>query len=110
MDKGWLIGILSGAFVFVVQLIANIFISHYLKKHLEKRDREQDQKDQARLKYEEVSLDVNTASAKLAYALAMAWKRGSPNGEVEAGINAYNEAMAKQAEFLRKQALYNIAK
>ena len=108
LDKSWLIGILTAALVFVVQIVANILISHYLKKHLEKRDKEQDAKEKAKIDYDQVSLEVNIASAKLSYALAMAIKRGSPNGEVEAGIAAYSEAMEKLQGFLRNQALYSI--
>lgn len=95
--------------IFVIQIIANVIISHMIKKKLEERDRKQAEKEQARVEYENVVLDVTNANAKLSYALAMAIKRGSPNGEVEAGISAYNEAMQKQTQFLQKQAIYRIA-
>lgn len=95
--------------IFVAQIIANVIISHMIKKKLEERDRKQAEKEQARVEYENVVLDVTNANAKLSYALAMAIKRGSPNGEVEAGISAYNEAMNKQTKFLQKQAIYRIA-
>lgn len=107
--EGWVIGLISGAVVFVVQLTANVIITHRVKRKLDKRDEEQDKKEKARVNYENVSLEVNLASAKLSYALAMAWKRGEPNGEVEAGVAAYGEAMDKLQEFLRTQALYSIS-
>lgn len=108
MDKSWVVGLLTGAAVFVIQLIATIIITHFVNKKLKERDDRQDKKEKARVDYENVSLEVNLASAKLSYALAMAIKRGSPNGEVEAGITAYNEAMQKLQTFLRDQALYSI--
>lgn len=108
MDKSWVVGLLTGAAVFVIQLIATLIITHFVNKKLKERDDKQDKKEKARVDYENVSLEVNLASAKLSYALAMAWKRGQPNGEVEAGIAAYNEAMQKLQNFLRDQALYSI--
>ena len=108
LDKSWIVGILTGAAVFVIQLLATLVITHFVKKKLEERDAKQDKKEKARIEYENVSLEVNIASAKLSYALAMAWKRGQPNGEVEAGITAYNEAMEKLQTFIRNQALYSI--
>lgn len=95
--------------IFVLQIVANVIISHMIKKKLEERDKKQAEKEQARVEYENVVLDVTNANAKLSYALAMAIKRGSPNGEVEAGISAYNDAMNKQTKFLQKQAIYSIA-
>ena len=41
-------------------------------------------------------------TAKLSYAIAMAWKRGTPNGEVEDGIEQYKEAMTAFKKFERK--------
>lgn len=108
LDKSWIVGLLTGAAVFVIQLVATLVITHLVNKKLKERDDKQDKKEKARVNYENVSLEVNIASAKLSYALAMAWKRGQPNGEVEAGITAYNEAMQKLQTFLRDQALYSI--
>lgn len=108
VDKAWAVGLLSGAAVFIIQLLATLFITHFVNKRLKERDEKQDRKEKARVDYESVSLEVNVASAKLSYAIAMAWKRGQPNGEVEAGIAAYNEAMDKLQAFIRNQALYSI--
>ena len=47
----------------------------------------------ARLEAENVQVSLLVASAKLSYALAMAAKRGAPNGEVEDGVEQYREAM-----------------
>ena len=106
MDKVWYVA----AGLFLLELIATVVITYYLKRWLTKRDERQDMKDEARVEYEKVQLEVSNANAQLSYAIAMAWKRGEPNGEVEAGIKAYQRAMEKQTEFLQKQALYNISK
>lgn len=104
----WVVGLLTGTAVFVIQLVATLVITHFVNKKLKERDDKQDRKEKARVNYESISLEVNLASAKLSYALAMAWKRGEPNGEVEAGVAAYNEAMQKLQIFLRDQTLYSI--
>lgn len=96
--------------IFVVQVVANILISHNVNKKLKERDAKQEEIEKARLEYEVIMLEVTDASAKLSYALAMAIKRGSPNGEVEAGIDAYQKAMTNKTQFLQTQALYRIAK
>lgn len=97
-------------FLFVLEIVVNVVITNRLNKKLKERDEKQEQIEKARLEYELTVLDVVNASAKLSYALAMAIKRGSPNGEVEAGIDAYNSAMQKEEKFLKEQALYRIAK
>ena len=48
-------------------------------------------------------LDLEVATAQLSYAVAMAVKRGSPNGEMEPAIEAYEDAMKKFRQFERKQ-------
>lgn len=98
------------AFLFIVQIFVTVYITNRLNKKLSERDEKQAKIEEARLEYELTVLDVVNASAKLSYALAMAIKRGSPNGEVEAGIEAYNNAMQKEEKFLKEQALYRIAK
>ena len=51
---------------------------------------------------EQVQLDLTLATAKLAYAAAMAVKNGKPNGEVEEGIAQYKAAMANFKQFERE--------
>ena len=58
-----------------------------------KRDAATREREAARLAAENVQVSLLVASAKLSYALAMAVKRGAPNGEVEDGIAQYREAM-----------------
>lgn len=66
-----------------------------------KRDAATHEREAARLEAESVQVSLLVASAKLSYALAMAVKRGAPNGEVEAGIEQYRESMKAFKKFER---------
>lgn len=62
------------------------------------RAKEDELKDEA----EEVNADVNYATMELAYATAMAVKRGKANGEVENAVKAYEDAKEKRDKFNEK--------
>lgn len=66
-----------------------------------KRDEKTRMRDTQRRNSEQVQLSLMLASAKLSYAVAMAYKRGEPNGEIEEGVNQYNEAMNEFKKFER---------
>ena len=51
-----------------------------------------------------LSMELQMATAKMSYAVAMAVKRGHANGEVEEAIEAYEEARKKNNDFLNEQA------
>lgn len=44
------------------------------------------------------------ATAKMAFSTAVALKRGYANGEVEEGVEAYENAKKRYVDFLNKQA------
>lgn len=52
---------------------------------------------------EMMRIDLEVATAQLAYAVAMAYKRGTPNGEMETAIAQYEKAMEKFRKYERKQ-------
>lgn len=56
-----------------------------------------------RVESEMLRIDLLVAAAQLSYAVAVAQKRGSTNGETEAGIEKYEKAMDKFRRFERKQ-------
>lgn len=58
---------------------------------------------EAKLESEYLQLNLTVATAQLSYAVAMAVKRGEPNGEIEEGIKAYDKAMNDFRKFERKQ-------
>ena len=66
------------------------------------RDEAARERETQRSESEGVQLALLVATAKLSYAVAMAWKRGEPNGEVEDGIEQYREAMTAFKRFERK--------
>lgn len=65
-------------------------------------ERSKQAKDDLREEAEDINIEVNSATMELAYATAVALKRGKPNGEVESAITAYNNAKKKQDAFNEK--------
>ena len=72
-----------------------------------KRDAATREREAARLEAENVQVSLLVASAKLSYALAVAVKRGAPNGEVEDGVEQYREAMRAFKRLERKLVARN---
>ena len=60
-------------------------------------------REKARKRESLLNLNLTFAAAQLAYAVAMALKRNSVNGEVEEGIASYEKALAEYREFEREQ-------
>ena len=63
--------------------------------------------EEARVKSELLRISLVLATAKLSYAVAMAIKRGKPNGEIEEGIAQYNKSLERFREFEREQLVRN---
>lgn len=76
----------------------------YLQRAQKRRDAKAEAHADARREEAILSLEMQMATAKLAYATAMAMKRGKSNGEVEEGIAAYEAAKTKYFDFMNKQA------
>lgn len=76
----------------------------FFNRAQKRRDRAAEAHSEARKKESLLALEMQMATAKLAYATAMALKRGKPNGEVEDGIAAYGDARKKYLKFLNEQA------
>lgn len=68
------------------------------------RDAQMDQRAAARKQETLLALDLQMATAKLAFANAMAIKRGKPNGEIEEGVEAFEAAKKRYLAFLNDQA------
>ena len=67
-----------------------------------RRDKQAALKENQRRESERCQLELLLATAKLSYALAMAAKRGTPNGEIEDGIEQYEIAMSRFKTFERE--------
>lgn len=65
-------------------------------------ERHKVKKDELREEAEAINAEVNFATMQLAYATAMAVKRGKPNGEVEEAIEAYEQARKHREQFAVK--------
>lgn len=73
------------------------------------KDSEREKAEKDRLKSETLRISLLLATARLSYASAMAFKRGSPNGEMETAFEQYNRAMNKFRDFEREQIARNSA-
>lgn len=96
---------------FLLGLVPSIVISmvtFYIQRGQKQRDAISEQHRQAQREEALLSMELNMASAQLSYACAMAIKRGSPNGEVEEGIEVYNKAKSDYNHFLHKQGVEHI--
>lgn len=73
------------------------------KAEAKRVEREHREAEEARVKSETLRIALVLATAKLSYAVAMAMKRGHPNGEIEEGIEAYNASLERFRAFEREQ-------
>lgn len=71
------------------------------------RDERAEQKDKERVQSELLRISLLVASAQLSYAVAMAVKRGKPNGEIEIGVKQYEKSMDEFRKFEREQIAKN---
>lgn len=83
-------------------IITGIVLAIFTYKY-NKATRRQDEREKAQRKERKLNLDLTFASAQLAYACAMAIKRGKPNGEIEEAVSSYEKALISYREFEREQ-------
>lgn len=95
----WLVSLIVG----LIPSIIATSVAFYWQRAQRKRDEKVEGRAKARRTADKLSLDLQMATAKLAYAVAMAIKRGTPNGEVEEGIEAYETALEQYRQFEREQ-------
>lgn len=77
---------------------------YYFQRRQNKKDKEMLNIAEARRQDTKLALEMSFAHSKLTYACAMAIKRGKANGEVEEGVEAFEEAKGKYLKFLNEQA------
>ena len=103
---------MNGLLIYIAGLLPAIIsavVAFYVQRRQKKRDKDMERHAEARKREAHLSLEMQMATAKLAYAVAMAVKRGTPNGEVEEGIEAYNAAKKNYLEFINEQAAEHIS-
>lgn len=75
----------------------------YWERRQKKKDAQHNLQEQSIIEGDMLRIDLEVATAQLAYAVAMAYKRGHANGEMEMAISRYEKAMEKFRKFERKQ-------
>ena len=88
-------------------LVVGVFMAIWNARQKKYTDAER-QRELDRLRAEALEISLLVATAQLSYAVAMAIKRGTANGEVEEGIEQYQRAMGKFREFEREQLARNV--
>ena len=92
----------------VLPTIAVGLLMFYWQRKQTRRDAQMNDRAAARKRESLLSLQMMMAGNKLSYAVAMAVRRGKPNGEVEEAITAYKEARTAYTTFLNEQAADHI--
>ena len=82
-------------------IITGIVLAFWNRRE-KRRETETTRQETDRLESEMMRIDLEVATAQLSYAVAMAVKRGQPNGEMEVAICQYERAMEKFRKFERK--------
>lgn len=80
-------------------------VMYYWNRKQNKKSAELDEQEQFTKRKDVVVVALLVATAELSYAVTMAIKRGSPNGEVEIAVDRYNRAMRKFRD-LEREHLY----
>lgn len=93
----------------IVPSVISAVIVFVVTGRISRAERYRDTRAEARKKESLMALELQMATAKLSYAVAVAVKRGEPNGEIEDGITAYTEAKGKYLAFLNEQATEHLA-
>ena len=75
---------------------------YWFNQSMHEREKNVDRRAELRRKESLLALKMQMANGKLTYAVAMAYKRGKPNGEVEDGIEAYEEAKKEYYDFINE--------
>lgn len=85
-------------------------VGYRINKKTDRRYEEAQKQHKERVKAEKLSMEMQLATADLAYASAMALKRGKANGEVEKGVASYEKAKADYFEFINGKYIEDITK
>mgnify|MGYP005768540097 FL=1 len=79
-----------------------------LKKRIDARDKDQDEKNKAQQKLMVLLVQSTRASIALGEATAHAMQRGHTNGDMEAALKYAADVKHSQKDFLAEQGIHNI--
>lgn len=82
--------------------VVGVMLANFNKKQKKKEEKEKSE-EQRKLKAEKLKLSLFLTSAQLSRAVAYAYKRGEPNGEMEECIEEYEKALKNFRELEREQ-------
>lgn len=82
-------------------------VCFYWERRQKKKDIENNEQRELSIEQDLLRLDLEVATAQLSFAVAMAIKRGTPNGEMEIALRKYNSAIERFRRFERKQMILN---
>ena len=94
--------------ILISSLVPSIVVGlvlFYWERRQKKLDAKRTEEESTRIESDLLRLDLEVATAQLSYAVAMAYKRGHANGEMESAIDKYEDAMSKFREFERKKVV-----
>lgn len=100
-------------FTLLVPVIPSVIaavIAYRINKKADKRYEEAQKQHEERVKAEKLSMEMQLATADLAYASAMALKRGKANGEVEKGVESYEKAKTDYFTFINDKYVEEMTK
>ena len=89
-------------FALLPSLLVSLYMA-FFNRRISKKDKYAESFDEARRRSDQLKLSLLIATAQLSYAVAMAIKRGHPNGEIEEASEQYSKALAEFREFERMQ-------
>lgn len=87
-------------------IIVGVVMAVWNKQQKHRTDMDE-QREKERIESERLRISLLVATAQLSYAVAMAYKRGSVNGEMEIGIAQYEKAMESFRSFEQEQMAKN---
>lgn len=80
-----------------------------VQKKIERRQDEAEERNERRAKESLLNMKMADANTQLTIGVAMALKNGRPNGEIEEGLKAVNEARTDYNNFLKELAIHEIS-
>lgn len=89
-------------FALLPSLLVSLYMA-FFNRRISKKDKYAESFDEARRQSDQLKLSLLIATAQLSYAVAMAIKRGHPNGEIEEAAKQYNKALSAFRDFERMQ-------
>lgn len=100
-ERGKMTTLIRFAWAVLPSIFVGVVMAFYAKKQ-SKKEKEVEDRAEARKKESLLQLRLQFAIGKLAYATAIAQRDGMTNGEMVDGINSYNNAVSEYNRFVNE--------